>query len=102
MENYKQIFFFFLKKARHKLYFTARMLLANSCGISFASTKILNKERIGWLFKNKIGFYFGLGGHKTTNKKTKQNQITTRRAACLLCVIQRRKWLPAGSSMILG
>lgn len=62
-------FFFFLKKARHKLHFTARMLLANSCGISFACTKILNKERIGWLFKNKIGFYFGLGGHKTTNKK---------------------------------
>lgn len=101
MENYKQIFFF-LKKARHKLHFTARMLLANSCGISFACTKILNKERIGWLFKNKIGFFFffGLGGHKTTNKK--KNQITTRRAACLLCVIQRRKWLPAGSSMILG
>lgn len=67
MENCKQ--FFFLKKARHKLYFTASMLLTNSCGISFAFTNILNKERIGWLFKNKIDFYFGLGWHKTTNKK---------------------------------
>lgn len=65
-------FFFFLKKARHKLHFTARMLLANSCGISFASTKILNKERIGWLFKNKIGFFFflDLEGTKPLTKKT--------------------------------
>lgn len=50
------------------------MLLTNSCGISFAFTKILNEERIGWLFKNKIDFYFGLGWHKAMSKENPNHQ----------------------------
>lgn len=57
--------FVWRKLSKTKLYFTARMLLTNSWRISSACNKILNKKRIRQLFKNKTGFYFWFGEHKS-------------------------------------
>lgn len=91
--------FVWRKQSKTKLYFTVRMLLSNFWKISSVCSKIFNKGSIRRLFNNKTGFYFLFGEQKT---KEQMKAKPHNRAARLLCQPQRRKWLPAGISVIPG
>lgn len=67
--------FVWRKLSKRKMYFTARMFLANSWRNSSACNNIINTERIRQLFKNKTGFYFWFGERKSQEwTKTKSPQ----------------------------